>query len=455
METVKEARVLRLRPNTYAAPIFHPDYNAYETDLWGGRGRGGSYHLTLKAVQSIYELPYFRGYFVRAVHAHIRNSLWKDFLDRLDELSELNGRDLRKEFLIRENSMSAVCLHNGNEIMSKGFRSSTKDNTAHMKSIAGATDVFIEECEEVGENEYNKLADSLRTIKGEGVKIWRSYNAPPKDHWLMTQYYEMQETRVDGFFKAVSRNLPGHRSIFGTFRDNLKNLDPNTIARYLRYKETNPKYYWNQIKGLVSDGGDARVYYGWKRISYRDFLQIDAPMVYGLDFGDTAPTCLVAVKYSDGCFYRHEIFYKSMRAMQVQYQEALSKIRDPEFRDNSIWGKHKGLLTYVFNLIGVDRDTPIFCDPAQKGLIMELRENGWSAVEAKKDKMSNINFINRALNYYTDESENLETEYAAYYLETDINGHIIDGKPIKMNDHSMDAQEYACRGLKDLYEIVL
>jgi phage terminase large subunit len=450
-----------IRPNKYAGKIFHPDFKAYEIDLWGGRGRGGSYHLTLKAVQLLYTAPYFRGFFVRAIQGSIRLSLWKDFLDRLDELSELNSYDYRSDFEIREDTMSAKHKLTGNEILSKGFKASSKSNTANMKSIAGATDVFIEETEEVGEEEYNKLADSLRTTKTTGVKIWRSWNAPSKDKWIIKQYYDLEPSGVVGFYKAVPKGIPNHISIFGTYKDNIKNLDFNTIARYERYKDVNPKYYYNQIMGLISDGGDNKVYYNWRRISYAEFIKIDGYMVYGLDFGDTAPTSLIAVKYKDGCFFRHQILYEPMRAMQVRYGDKLSQIKSQlsgigNSDNNNIWTKHKGLLTYVFNLIGLDQNTPIFADPAQNGLIIELRQSGFNCVSAKKDKASNINIINRASNFYTSESTDLEEEYENYYLDVDINKNPIDGKPQGgLNDHALDAQEYACRGIFDALGLTL
>lgn len=434
--------------SSYAKELF-TNNDFYECDLWGGRGRGGSHQLTLHALREMISLPYYRGYFVRAIHGHIRDSLWRDFKDRVEEVSDLNHFDFYNYIQLREDTMTAVFTPNGNILRSKGFKASTKGNTAHMKSIAGATHIHGEEWEEVGEEEYNKLADSLRTVKTP-IKIVRSWNAPPKDHWLIKQYYDLEQSNVDGYYNIQPKGIEGHLSIFGTYENNIENLDHNTIARYKRYKETNPKYYYNQIMGLVSDGGDHKAYYGWKRVSYKEFLQIDGYMVYGLDFGDTSPTSLVAVKYKDGCFYRHEILYESMRSMRVRYMPEHTDIND-----NSIWGKHQGLLPYVFNLIGLEQDVPIFCDPAQKGLIIELREYGYMAVDAKKDKASNINFINRAFNYYTEESSNLEEEYNGYYLETDINKNPIDGKPIKSNDHAIDAQEYACRGLKDELGIIL
>jgi phage terminase large subunit len=402
---------------------------------------------------------YFRGYFVRAIQGTVRDSLWQDFKDRINEVSELNDYNYLKDFKINDTDMTAVHKPTGNSIKSKGFKASSKSNTANMKSIAGATHVMIEECEEVGQEEYNKLADSLRTIKAP-VKIIRSWNAPPKDHWLVTDYYDLLESGVEGYYKLQSKNLPNHLSIFGTYKDNIKNLDSNTIARYERYKETQPRYYYNQIKGLVSDGGDSKVYYGWKKITVEEFNNIDGAECYGVDFGDTAPTTLTHVKYKDGAFYRRELLYKSLRALNLEHKEYLQSIRDniathPEDQQNNIWSKHRGLLSYVFSELGVDRDMMMFCDPAQSGLIVELREAGFNAVAATKDKKSNINFINRAVNYYTEDSTNLEKEYNGYYLEVDINKVPIDGKPKKGNDHIMDGQEYGCRGLKDEHGIIL
>jgi len=293
------------------------------------------------------------------------------------------------------------------------------------------------------------------------IKIIRSWNPPPKEHWLVRNYFDIEQTEVDDYYRLKPKDIKGHLALFGDYTINKSNIDPNTQARYERYKETFPRYYYTQIKGYVSSGGDRRVYYNWQKIPYAKFLEIDAPMVYGVDFGDTAKTSLTAVKYKDGNFYRHEILYKSLRELQVLYgdkinhiKEKLSHIKDND--QNNIWTKHKGLLTYVFELLNIDKNIDMFCDPAQKSLITELRHAGYRSVMAKKEKEDNINFINRAGNYYTDTSYNLEAEYSVYYLDEDINKNPIDGKPkAGQQDHAMHSQEYGCRGLKDKLGITL
>lgn len=449
---------MRIKVSKYAKPLYTEDF--YEVDLWGGRGRGGSHGVTQYALIKMMTDPYFRGYFVRAIQGTVRDSLWQDFKDRINEVSELNGINLLDDFRIVDNEMTAVYIPNGNTIKSKGFKASSKSNTANMKSIAGATHVIIEECEEVGREEYNKLADSLRTIKAP-VKIIRSWNAPAKSHWLVKDYFDLVPSGMDGYYSLKPKGIKNHLSIFGTYKDNIKNLDVNTIARYERYKETSPRYYYNQILGFVSDGGDKKVFYNWRRISFNDFLAIDAPQCYGVDFGDTAPCSVQWIKYKDGCFYSHEVLYKSLRSMAVEYGDHIAEIRErlsceiPDNDGNNIWTKHKGLLTYVFELIGIDKEIPMFCDPAQSGLIVELRLAGFKALQATKDKKANINFINRASNFYTKDSVNTEAEYESYYLEEDINKDPIDGKPKKGNDHAMESREYGVIGLKDALGIIL
>lgn len=445
------------KPNKLLKPLYVDEF--YEADVWGGRGRGGSHGITQHAFYSMITDNYFRGYFVRAVQGHIRDSLWADFKDRIEEASDLNRFDYKKLFKIVDTKMQATYLPNGNTIKSKGFRSSTKGNTAHMKSIAGASHVYIEECEEVGQEEYNKLADSLRTIKAP-VKIIRSWNSPPKEHWLVKDYFDLEKSGVDGYYKLNPKGIPKHISIFGDYIQNMKNLDPNTVARYLRYKETQPRYYYNQIKGLVCDGGDKKVYYGWQQVTVEEFEAIDGVEAYGMDFGDTAPTTLVHVKYKDGRFYRRELLYMSLRALKAKYGKEIKDFQDnlEDYSDEekfSMWGKHRGVLSYVFEELGVDKDINIYCDPAQKSLIIELRQAGYNAIGATKNKEANINFINRAFNYYTEDSENLEAEYGTYYLQTDINKVPIDGKPVKGNDHALEGAEYGAIGLKNEHGIVL
>ena len=429
---------MKITPSIYAKPLFVEDY--YEADVWGGRGRGGSHNITLHAFYKMITSNYFRGYFVRAIQGSIRDSLWQDFKDRIEEISELNNYDYKKDFKLNDSNMSGVYLPNGNIIKSKGFRASTKANTANMKSIAGATHVYIEETEEVGEIEYNKLADSLRTVKAP-VQIIRSWNPPPKEHWLVKNYHNVIDSPYEGFYDLVPKGIEGHLSVKGDYYMNIKNIDVNTRARYERYKETSTRYYYTQILGLVSDGGDNKVYNNWKRIPLNEYLAMDYPAVYGLDVGDVSPNALGEVKYNDGNFYTHEMLYKSSRALKQENPNPV-----------------KGVLIDRLDLMGVSKEQDLVVDGAAASTIRELRTAGYRAFGSDKRAgtvKSGIEFINRANNYYTETSLNLENEYNGYYLEVDQYKVPIDGKPVKGNDHMLDMDRYSKFYLKRKLRLVL
>ena len=69
-------------------------------DVLGGRGRGGSHFGTDYFLYLITCPEYFRGYFVRQVLSDIRDSLFRDFKDRIEENDKLRIKD----FHIQENS---------------------------------------------------------------------------------------------------------------------------------------------------------------------------------------------------------------------------------------------------------------------------------------------------------------------------------------------------------------
>lgn len=84
----------------------------------------------------------------------------------------------------------------------------------------------------------------------------------------------------------------------------------------------------------------------------------------------------------------------------------------------------------------------------------ELRLNGFNAVPALKGPGSvnaGIKFVQKFKIYFTKSSTNLENEYDDYEWEI-INGVNLD-RPLKVNDHLMDAARYCCSFLQFLLHI--
>ena len=105
-------------------------------------------------------------------------------------------------------------------------------HTARLKSLANYNLVWIEEAEEIGEQEFMTLDDSLRTIKGP-IRSSSSLNTPPKSHWLIKRFFDLEPSGTHGFFRPkLKRDAKDAIYIPGTFRDNLPNIDPATATRY-------------------------------------------------------------------------------------------------------------------------------------------------------------------------------------------------------------------------------
>jgi len=139
--------------NKLFAPVFRGSPRII--DVWGGRGRGGSHFITDFALFKITQKAYFRAYFMREVKGQVRESLFRDFKDRIEENPTVDI----EEFKINESTMEIVHLATGNTINCRGFKKSSLKHTAKQKSLAGATHIFIDEADEINEDDFDQFED--------------------------------------------------------------------------------------------------------------------------------------------------------------------------------------------------------------------------------------------------------------------------------------------------------
>lgn len=135
----------------------------------GGRGGARSFEASQKIIANLVQTKrLFRAAIMRAIGVDIRHSIWQECVDRV------NGHDLEDSIRITDNAMEMD--HGKNSVHAHGFKKSSSDRTAKLKSLACYTDAFIEEAEEIGEEEFRQLDDSLRV---EGSQIHLMLNSPP------------------------------------------------------------------------------------------------------------------------------------------------------------------------------------------------------------------------------------------------------------------------------------
>lgn len=402
--------------NPVFEPVLHADSAVRYIHLWGGRGRGGSFFATEYALACLSDTVYFRGFLMRAVHKDIRESLWRDLMDRMDEKEEL-GLLNRKDYKINTNEMSVLHIPTGNTIRSKGFRKSSAGQTAKLKSIAGATHVFLEEAEEVEKADFQQLDDSLRTTKGE-LRVFLIFNPPKKNHWIIDRWYTLTEARISGYYIAEPKPEDNFLSIFSTYHNNIVNLNEQTVRNFEAYKLSDPEWYYTVVRGLVSEGAKGRIYKGWKPITNFDFAHLPYSAYYVLDFGFSGdPLSFNMVKRHNKRRYVKELIYST------------------GITDDMLVERLKSLK------VG---SRPIVADSAEPKSIAYLRSKGFNIVAARKGADS-IRFGIKTMQglewFYTDDSKNIAYEYQEYRWQLDANKNPTD-EPEDKNNHALDGLRY-------------
>lgn len=426
-------------------PLFKEDFMV--CDLYGGRGRGGSYHLTAHALYELLHNKDLRGFFVRQVSTTIYSSMWQDLKDRMNEyegdLSHIQITDNPKGDNIARN------IRTGATIKTASFHTSSGQNTAKLKSLAGATNLWVEELEEVFEKDYLKLEESFRKV-GVKIKIVRAFNPPPKEHWLWKDYdliplseedliqeilntsQDSQEdirdliknSRINGqsldntYLKAVAKGYK-HIAIEGTYSINRKNLSIDSITKYEARKYTDFDYYCRTYLGLITSGVERAVLTGAKKITKKEFIEAEGNLLYGLDFGDTAPNALTINKINEDD--------KKWYAMELLY----------------IPDRQEDLIS-ALDRLGISKRIPIIPDQAGRHQINKLRQAGYNVIVVSKSHDANISAIKdlRTFDLHFC-GENLWSEYLGWKYSENKTGEILEDEvPEKGNDHLLDGIKY-------------
>jgi PBSX family phage terminase large subunit len=291
-------------------------------DCLGGRAGARSYSITQRALYLLLHEPDFRGFVLRQSHATIYTSIWGDLKDRLKEYQKMHGIDLSKTITLSDNKLGenyAVNHITGGTITTKGFQTSSGQNTGSLKSLAGATHVFIDEADEVSAHSFLKLKMSLRK-KGVKIQIYRAFNPPQKDHWLWNDYVLKPMTNDDlfneiikvtndtdiaaimqlcdnnqhEFFKPLKTKSDAHICIVTNYYNNYEHLNEMAIQDYDSLKYRNFYDYCVQVLGLIPKAGEGTIY---KDYEIEPFPEDNFALHgFGLDFGSNDPDALTEVK---------------------------------------------------------------------------------------------------------------------------------------------------------------
>ena len=193
-------------------------------------------------------------------------------------------------------------------------------------------------------------------------------------------------------------------------------------------------------KGLKSEKPN-KIYKGWKPITLEQYKKVDEREYFGLDYGWAKPTALVGLKYDDGVLYVRPALYKPMNEMRDAEGRAIPL---GDFLIAS--GFPAGNVTYGW---ADSSDKEAGSDISLTNDIRTTYKLNLIPTTKPTYKSRWEFFTNIKVCYVYD--EDFEFEYDNYELEY-ING-APTGKPVKKDDHYMNAFEYGGWGLKTLLNI--
>ena len=392
--------------------------------IMGGRGNGRSGTASRYAISQLLSKEYTRGAIMRAVHGDIRASCWGEIIDRINE------QEIASQFHIVENDMVIKCGENS--LRAHGFKASSGSLTARLKSLAGYNFIWIEEAEEIGEDEFRKLNDSLRTVKGR-IRIVFSFNTPPKSHWLIKQFFDLDEVlEAKGFYIPRLKEERKKDSIYigGTWRENAPNIDKNTAERYEEYRLINPSYYWQVIRGYSPDEVRGKIFNGWQLV---DSVPDGARLIkFGVDWGwYPDPMVAVAIYYYNGSYIVDELTYST------------------HIEDESLANSIKEVVGWEYVTAICGADEPKSIELLRKyGVKAEKTDNRPGSVEFR------IKVTSTKKIFVTKRSTKIWESYENYRWAEDKDGNP-KGEPDHFMSDGMDAVTYPIASINPLQNLII
>jgi PBSX family phage terminase large subunit len=298
----------------------------------------------------------------------------------------------------------------GKKIYLVGAADERSESKIRGATFAGA---YIDELTLIPESFWAMLLSRLSLVNS---KIFATTNPDSPFHYLKLNYLDRAE-QLD--LKVFKFQLDDNPSLSKSFKENIKK--EYTGLWYKRYINGE----WCLAEGTIYDFFDDKYHV----IEYPNGLANFH--IVGVDYGTTNPTAFTLIGYNPSIYpnmwLEDEYYYDSSKEQRqktdTEYAEDLKKF---------IAGKNI---------------EAIFIDPTAVSFKMELRKIGVSNLfDAENDVLDGIRFHSKLLGNGTykicRKCKNAIHEYQSY--RWDPKSKIIGlDKPLKVNDHIMDATRYA------------
>lgn len=388
-----------------------PQYKRLDNDkrytiVTGGRGSAKSFHVACFILIETYK-PSMVILYSRYTMKSAEISIIPEFIDKIELMGVSHVFHVTKDRIINKLT--------GSVIIFRGIKTSSGNQTANLKSIAGLTHWILDEAEELpNKSIFDKIDDSIRT-KGASNKVFLVLNPSDKQHWIFKTFFRRKKSSVE--------------YIHTTYLDNIANLDQSFINKAETTKREDPDFYANNYLGKWGNVQDLVFPKSFTTYSEEPKEELDK-VVYGGDFGYTHdPSVLVRTHVIGNKLYLREMFRQT--------------------------GLDPVALAEKIIALGLDQAIQVW-DSSDKGSISVLKRNSIRAFGAKKGAYSvypQLQYLQRFELFIHEDSKALQAEFERYKWAKDSNneyvrngkGHLVplEDEDGVIKDHGIDAVRYA------------
>ena len=341
----------------------------------GGRGSSKSFGVASYLCGLSFE-PDHKILFTRQTMTSAHLSIIPEFQEKIelmkaDPFFEVNKTEIKN-------------LSSNTDIIFRGIRTSSGDQTANLKSLQGITTWVVDEAEELtDETVFDKINLSIRQ-KGKQNRVILILNPATKEHWIYKRFFE--DRGIQEGFNGIKEDVT---YIHTTYLDNINNLDQSFINEVERIKVNNPTKYKHQILGGWLNKAEGVVFNNWRIDEFKEVNK----SVYGQDFGFSIdPTTLIQVSVDKDRkqIYCKELLYKTGLTTSQIYDDnyrycgannlIIADSAEPRLiselqsRGLNIKGIKKPT---IIERIALVQDYELIIDPNSTNLVKELNNYVW------------------------------------------------------------------------------
>jgi phage terminase large subunit len=360
-----------LNPKYY--PLVNNDTRYYI--VTGGRGSSKSFGVASYLCGLSFE-PDHKILFTRQTMTSAHLSIIPEFQEKIELMNAEPFFEVNKTEIKNRTSNT--------DIIFRGIRTSSGDQTANLKSLQGITTWIVDEAEELtDETVFDKINLSIRQ-KGKQNRVILILNPATKEHWIYKRFFE--DRGIQEGFNGIKEDVT---YIHTTYLDNINNLDQSFINEVERIKVNNPTKYKHQILGGWLNKAEGVVFTNWRIDEFKEVNK----SVYGQDFGFSIdPTTLIQVSVDKDRkqIYCKELLYKTGLTTSQIYDEnnrycgannlIIADSAEPRLiselqsRGLNIKGIKKPT---IIERIALVQDYELIIDPNSTNLVKELNNYVW------------------------------------------------------------------------------